>query len=137
LRINAKKNINRVNFLLDKGERNMKALLRIVILVLLVSSLAACAKPTTAPVVTEAPGNVTTEVTLTENEQWAKDNGLGPYQPATDDWAAIEAAAIKEGSICVYANSSKITKLQEPWEALYPDIKWGRLVQQRWTHPCW
>jgi iron(III) transport system substrate-binding protein len=124
LRINAKKNINRVNFLLDKGERNMKALLRIVILVLLVSSLAACAKPTTAPVVTEAPGNVTTEVTLTENEQWAKDNGLGPYQPATDDWAAIEAAAIKEGSICVYANSSKITKLQEPWEALYPDIKW-------------
>jgi iron(III) transport system substrate-binding protein len=65
-----------------------------------------------------------TEVPLTANEQWAKDNGLGPYQPATDDWAAIEAAAKLEGSICVYANSSKITKLQKPWEALYPDIKW-------------
>jgi iron(III) transport system substrate-binding protein len=110
----------------------MKAILRIATLVLLVSFLAACAKPTvaptTAPVVTKAPvvteAPVATEVPLTANEQWAKDNGLGPYQPATDDWAAIEAAAKLEGTICVYANSSKITKLQKPWEALYPGIKW-------------
>jgi len=111
----------------------MKAILRIVTLVLVISFLAACGQATVAPTTppaeapaeaTKAPVAAPTEVPLSANEQWAKDNGLGPYQPATDDWAAIEAAAIKEGTICVYANSSKITKLQEPWQALYPDIKW-------------
>lgn len=108
----------------------MKAILRIATFVLLISFLAACAKPavvpTQAPVVVE-PGATdapVAEVPLSANAQWAKDNGLGPYQPETDDWAAIEAAAKLEGSICVYANSSKVTKLQEPWEELYPDIKW-------------
>ena len=50
------------------------------------------------------------------------DNGVGPYTPATEDWAAIEAAAILEGSVVVYSNSSKIEKLIEPWNELYPDI---------------
>jgi len=106
----------------------MKAILRIATLVIVISFLAACAKPTVAPtaapVKTEAPVVVATEAPLSANEQWAKDNGLGIYQPATDDWAAIEAAAKAEGSICVYANSSKITKLQSTWEELYPEIKW-------------
>jgi iron(III) transport system substrate-binding protein len=71
--------------------------------------------PTTQPPATEKP--------LTEAEEWAKANGLGPYQPATEDWAAVEAAAKKEGSVCVYSNSSKIAKIVDAWNALYPDIK--------------
>lgn len=109
----------------------MKLLFKIVTLVLLISFLAACAQttPTQAPI--EAPATTEpsitdvalTEAPLTPNEQWAKDNGVGPYQPATEDWAAVEAAAIKEGSVCVYANSSKVAKLIEPWNKLYPNIK--------------
>jgi hypothetical protein len=63
-----------------------------------------------------------TDKSLTAAEQWAKANGLGPYQPATEDWAAVEAAAIKEGKVVVYANSSHIGMLTEAWNALYPNI---------------
>jgi len=42
---------------------------------------------------------------------------------ATEDWAAIEAAARKEGSVMVYANSSKFEQLLPVWEAKYPGIK--------------
>lgn len=113
----------------------MKRLFRIAALIVLISLLAACGKtaetpvPTEAangneaPATTEAPVQAPTEAPLTANEQWAKDNGVGPYQPATEDWAAIEEAAKKEGSVCVYSNSSKIEKLIDPWNALYPDIK--------------
>ncbi len=72
-----------------------------------------------APAATAAP----TAVPLSAAEQWAKDNGFGPYQAAQEDWAAVEAAAKKEGKVVVYANSSKFEKLIEPWTALYPDIK--------------
>lgn len=109
----------------------MKAFVKLITLIVLFSLVVSCGgtpattvappPPTTQPGVTPPPA---TEVPLTANEQWAKDNGLGIYQPATDDWAAIEAAAKLEGKVCVYANSSKITKLEEPWTALYPDIKW-------------
>jgi iron(III) transport system substrate-binding protein len=75
---------------------------------------------TPVPVPTEIPA---TTAPLTEAEKWAQANGLGPYQPATDDWAAIEAAAKIEGSVMVYANSSKFEKLLDAWNALYPDIK--------------
>jgi iron(III) transport system substrate-binding protein len=78
------------------------------------------------PATTQAPATQApaTEVPLTANEQWAKANGLGPYQPATDDWAAIEAAAKLEGKITVYANSGGIEDMAETWQALYPDIAW-------------
>ena len=100
----------------------MKAFSKLFTIILIVSFLAGCATPTAkpAPVVTDAP--VATDVPLTANEQWAKDNGLGPYQPETDDWAAIEAAAKLEGKVTIYANSSKIPKLADAWAALYPDI---------------
>ena len=108
----------------------MKTFVKMMALIVLFSLVVSCGgtpattvappPPTTKPGDTPVPP---TEVPLSANEQWAKDNGLGPYQPATDDWAAIEAAAKKEGSVCVYANSSKITKLEEPWAELYPDIK--------------
>jgi iron(III) transport system substrate-binding protein len=106
----------------------MKIFVRFLTICVIFSFIASCGgtpTPTTAPA-TEPPVQATqppaTEPALTANEQWAKDNGLGPYQPATDDWAAIEAAAIQEGSVCVYANSSKIAKLIDVWNALYPDI---------------
>jgi iron(III) transport system substrate-binding protein len=126
----------------------MKIFIRFLTICVVFSLMASCAgtpTPTAAPA-TEQPIQATqppatqpqatkpqptqppptqpqpTEVPLTANEQWAKDNGLGPYQPATEDWAAVEAAANLEGSVCVYANSSKFTKLIEPFHALYPNI---------------
>src|SRR5574341_1071305 len=68
------------------------------------------------PAATEPPQPAATEapVSLTPAEEWAKANGVGPYQPAEEDWAAIEAAAKQEGSVMVYANSSKIEKVLEP-----------------------
>ncbi len=113
----------------------MKTFVKLLTIIVLFSMLASCGgtpattvaprrPPPPKPGDTPVPPPAATEVPLSANEQWAKDNGVGIYQPATDDWEAIEAAAKLEGSICVYANSSKITKLQAPWEALYPGIKW-------------
>jgi len=111
----------------------MKAFVKLMTLLVLFSLVVSCGgtpattqAPATQAPATQAPATQppATEVPLTANEAWAQANGLGPYQPATDDWAAIEAAAILEGSVCVYANSSKITKLEKPWTALYPDITW-------------
>ena len=99
----------------------MKAFGKFLTILCLLSFLAACgAKTTTAP---EAAPESGSESGLTAAEQWAKDNGVGPYTPETEDWAAIEAAAIKEGKVVVYSNSSKIEKLIEPWAELYPEIE--------------
>ena len=93
----------------------MNTLVRYLIVFVLISLLAACGgAPATQAT---APGEE-----LTAAEQWAKANGVGPYQPAEEDWEAVEAAAIKEGSVVVYANSSRFEKLQDAWNALYPDI---------------
>lgn len=112
----------------------MKAVLRIATLVLLVSFLAACAQPTAAPAeppaveepaATEAP--MATEAPVVEElsaqEAWLKANQLGPYDTGEQDWAAIEAAAIAEGELLVYANSSKIEKSAEGFMEKYPGIK--------------
>jgi len=104
----------------------MKALERLATLCLLVILVAGCvAAPTaTQPQPTQTPVAEPTaaEPSLTPAEEWAKANGLGPYQPAEEDWAAVEAAAKKEGKVVVYANSSKFEKLIDPWKELYPDI---------------
>ena len=113
----------------------MKTFVKIMTLVVLLSLIVGCAPApaaTEAPVAaTQAPVAVATEApvvpaapVLSEAEQWAKDNGVGPYQPATDDWAAIEAAAIQEGKITIYANSGGIEDLADAWKAKYPDIEW-------------
>jgi iron(III) transport system substrate-binding protein len=94
----------------------MNTFLRYLTIFVLVSLLAACGG---APA-TQAPAAPAEE--LTAAEQWAEANGVGPYQPAEEDWEAIEAAAIKEGSVVVYSNSSRFEKLLESWNALYPDI---------------
>jgi len=101
----------------------MKAFVKLITLIVLFSLVVSCGGTPTAtqPPETQPPA---TEVPLTANEQWAQANGLGPYQPETDDWAAIEAAAILEGKITVYANSGGIEDMAEAWTALYPDIVW-------------
>ena len=110
----------------------MKTLSKWLMVCLLMATLAGCgaAEPTAVVETDVPPAQATVETApqptveeLTEAEQWARDNGLGPWTPETEDWAAIEEAAKKEGSVVVYSNSSKIEKLIEPWNALYPDIK--------------
>ena len=96
----------------------MKIFVKYLMICIVFVFLASCAStPTTAPA-TEPPvaqPTAVAEPTLTPNEQWAKDNGVGPYQPATDDWAAIEAAAIKEGKVTVEANSAGGEDLPASW----------------------
>lgn len=102
----------------------MKKFVKLVTVVILFSMIVGCGgttAPTEVPSAgTEAP--IATEVTLTAAEQWAKDNGVGPYTPEVENWDDIIAAAKLEGSVVVYSNSSKIEKLLEPWAELYPDI---------------
>src|SRR5512142_848613 len=107
----------------------MKVFVRLLTVVLLASFLAGCAgtpaatEPPAPPAATQPPAPAApTEVPLSAAEQWAKDNGFGPYQAEDEDWAAGEAAAKKEGKVVVYANSSKFEKLLDPWKELYPDI---------------
>jgi iron(III) transport system substrate-binding protein len=114
---NLRKNLGFNKNLIQLGkEEEMKVFGKLITLVVLFSLLASCGGTTPA---TKPP---TTETSLTAAEQWAKDNGVGPYQPATDDWAAIEAAAKLEGKVTIYANSSGIEDLKDAWDALYPDI---------------
>ena len=115
----------------------MKTFVKFVTICLLISFLAACggapaaqapaAQEPAAPAAQEpaaAPADTTSsEPEMTAAEQWAMENGVGPYVPETEDWAAIEEAAKKEGKVVVYSNSSKIEKLLEPWNELYPDIE--------------
>ena len=102
----------------------MKTIGKILTILCLISMLVACSTPaattTTAPEPTTA---TVSEPELTAAEQWAQANGVGPYTPETEDWAAIEEAAKKEGKVVVYSNSSKIEKLIEPWNELYPEIE--------------
>jgi iron(III) transport system substrate-binding protein len=111
-------------------EEEMKTFVKILSILVVLSFVVSCGGtptpvvtvPPATTVATEPPVITPTEVPLTAAEQWAKDNGLGPYQPATLDWAAIEAAAKLEGKVVVYANSSKFEKLLDGWNELYPDI---------------
>jgi iron(III) transport system substrate-binding protein len=95
----------------------MKRFLTVLTFFVLLSMIVGCGGTPATTVATEAP------VELTAAEQWAMDNGVGPYQPETDDWAAIEAAAILEGKVTVYANSGGVEDLPDAWYALYPDIE--------------
>ena len=120
----------------------MKNLLRITTLIILISFLAGCAGAPAAPAATEVPagGNEqpATDVPATEipatavpatvaplspQEEWLKANQLGSYDTGKQDWAAIEAAAIAEGEVLVYANTSKVEKAAEAFMEKYPGIK--------------
>jgi hypothetical protein len=111
-----------------QGRKEMKAFAKLFTLLLLVSFVASCGTTATSvpptevkPVATAKPAD-TAVPELSAAEQWAKANGFGPYQAAEEDWAAVEAAAKKEGKVVVYCNSSKFAKLLDAWAALYPDI---------------
>jgi len=67
----------------------MKAFVKLITLVVLFSLVVSCGGTPATTVATEPPATQppatqppATEVPLTAAEQWAKDNGLGPYQPA-------------------------------------------------------
>ncbi len=106
----------------------MKLFAKLITLVVLLGLVVSCGGTPATTVATEPPVPGATEppaaeAPLTPAEQWAKDNGVGPYQPATDDWAAIEAAAKLEGKVTVYSNSGGVEDLPDAWYALYPDIE--------------
>jgi iron(III) transport system substrate-binding protein len=69
-------------------------------------------KPTTAPAAALDP----------DVDKWLKAAELGPYAPAKQDWAAIEAAAKKEGKVVVYATTSKVADIKPLFEKKYPGI---------------
>jgi iron(III) transport system substrate-binding protein len=106
----------------------MKAFFRFCTIVVLITLLVGCA-PAAAP--TAAPEAVkpmedakpTEAKPASPQEEWLKANQLGDYTTDKQDWDAIEAAAKKEGTVLVYANSSKIAKAAEIWAEKYPDIK--------------
>ncbi len=118
----------------------MKSVVKIVTFVVLISFLAACGTPA-APVVeapvaeapaaeapaAEAPAAPVAEAPvaapLSPQEEWLKVNSLGTYDTGVQDWAAIEAAALAEGELLVYANSSKVEKAAEAFMEAYPGIK--------------
>ncbi len=50
---------------------------------------------------------------------WLKESQLGPYAPASQDWAAIEAAAKKEGKVVIFSVSSRIFKIQKDFKEKY------------------
>ena len=74
--------------------------------------------PTAAPKPTDDPLKGLTEA----QKNWAKAAELGPYAPKTQDWAAIEAAAKKEGRVAIYSNSSRWPDIKKTFEAQYPGI---------------
>lgn len=92
----------------------MKVLLKFGMLIIVISMLAACAQTPAAPGAEEVAD---------PKDEWLKANQLGPYYTDDQDWAAIEAAAIEEGELLVYANSSKTEKAAEAFMEAYPDIK--------------
>ena len=97
----------------------MKAIFRIAALVLVITMLVSCGAKPAEPAATEP---VAQPETLTPQQEWLKANLLGEYETGTQDWAAIEEAAKKEGTVLVYANSSKVEKAAEAFMELYPEI---------------
>ena len=97
----------------------MKAFFRLAALILVITMLVSCGAKPAEPAATEP---VAQPETLTPQQEWLKANLLGEYETGTQDWAAIEEAAKKEGTVLVYANSSKVEKAAEAFMELYPEI---------------
>jgi iron(III) transport system substrate-binding protein len=71
------------------------------------------AQPVVAPAETVSP----------ETETWLKAAQLGPYTPEKQDWAAIEAAAKKEGKLVVYFPSAPYKAGSVAFQKKYPEIQ--------------
>jgi ABC-type Fe3+ transport system substrate-binding protein len=107
----------------------MKTFVKLMTLIVLFSLVVSCggtpATTVAPPPPTVKPGDTpvpATEVPLSADEQWLKDNQLGPYFTLDQDWAAIEAAAKLEGKVTVYAGTSRIEDQIAIWNTVYPDI---------------
>jgi iron(III) transport system substrate-binding protein len=77
------------------------------------------AGPTAAPKPTENPA---LKGLTAEQIKWATAAELGPFAPKTQDWAAIEAAAKKEGKVVLYSNSSRWPDIKKTFEVAYPGV---------------
>jgi iron(III) transport system substrate-binding protein len=105
----------------------MKPFVKILTLCILLGLAAGCAAPA-APAAPEAAKPVEdaaakpAEPTTGEVKSWLEVNQLGEFSTPEQDWAAIEAAAKKEGKVVVYANSSRIEDQIAIWNKTYPDI---------------
>lgn len=97
----------------------MKILWKLMIICILISFIVSCGPKAAEAPAAEAPA---AEAPLSPDEQWLKDNQLGPYFTLDQDWAAIEEAAKKEGKVVVYSSSSRIEDQIEIWNQVYPDI---------------
>jgi iron(III) transport system substrate-binding protein len=95
----------------------MKTFAKLLILAAIVVVAAACAPQTPAP-----PAATVAPTVNPAQDAWLKSAELGKYAPAKQDWAAIEAAAKKEGKVLVYANSSRIADAKKAFEKKYPGI---------------
>lgn len=120
---------------------NRKVLAIVCLVVACGLVLAACAQP---PAPTAAPQPQPTSAAQTQptaapkpqptaepaelkgltdaQKAWAKAAELGPYAPKQQDWAAIEAAAKKEGKVVLYSNSSRWPDIKKSFEEAYPGI---------------
>jgi iron(III) transport system substrate-binding protein len=54
-----------------------------------------------------------------DTDAWLRKAQLGPYRPAADDWAAIEAAAKQEGEVVVYSLSSRVNEFGRTFTERY------------------
>ncbi len=104
----------------------MKAIFRMAALILVITMLVACGPKAEAPAATEP---VAQPEVLTPQQEWLKANQLGEYETGTQDWAAIEEAAKKEGTVLVYANSSKVERLLKPL--------WNFIPRSTCKHTIW
>ncbi len=93
----------------------MKALAKFLIVCALVGCVAGMA-------LAQPPAESGSKAASAEVDAWLKAAQLGKYAPAKQDWAAIEAAARKEGKVVVYANSSRIADVKATFEKKYPGI---------------
>jgi iron(III) transport system substrate-binding protein len=79
-------------------------------------------KPTDVPKPTAVPTADPYKGITAAQDAWAKAAQVGPYAPKTQDWAAIEAAAKKEGKVVIYSNSSRWPDIKKTFEAAYPGV---------------
>lgn len=92
---------------------------KIITLLMLVSLAVSCGR--NSPGSGGSAGKSTAGPSI-EQEQWLKENQIGKYDIGTQDWEAIEAAAVTEGALVIYTNSSSIAMAADSWAELYPDI---------------
>jgi len=92
------------------------------ILLIVVMLMAACTPPAPQTPAATQPPAVDTKGLTEAQIKWAQANEIGPFEK-TQDWAAIEAAAVKEGKVVVYSASSRIKDIAASFEKQYPGIK--------------